>query len=286
MRAAIVCLSLLVGLQPAGAQDVVAWERFFPGEVEDYWRFEVRSEWCIGYEEWDCEETTSFRTYTVTERAQTNDAVTIVLQSDASRCRISIAEGEGWFDVEQLEGERCLPLDFPAGNLDFPQDEPETPSTVEVNGYTHTVDALKWFGEYPFGGHRFAADLGMYEYFSEFYVENQRFRDRYVLVKAEVDGTVFGQPVAADPGAPPLSLELELYPNPVQDHLVVRLETGSSQPVSVEVFDLLGRRVLVEEAVAQGGLVLDVAALAPGPYAVVTRTADGTPLVRHVTKLR
>ena len=286
MRITVGLLSIvLFAAFPASAQEMVAWERFFPGEVGDYWTYDEVYEWCIGYDPPSCETTTSVQTYEVTARAETDTSVVLDLQTASSFCRLSITEGAGWFTVEQLAGEDCLPLAVPPGNLNFPQDEPAEPAVVEVNGYNYTVDALKGYGEYPFGGHRFAADLGMYEYFSQFWSGDQQFTTYHRLIEAEVEGVVYGIPVAVEPDAPP-ALDIALYPNPFSDRLTFRADAPTTRFVAVEVVDVTGRRVLETEVLASGRSTFDLTTLAPGVYVVRIVAPDGTMTVRRITKVR
>ena len=62
-----------------------------------------------------------------------------------------------------------------------------------------------------------------------------------------------------------------VYPNPLQSATTVRFDLGAEARVSVEVYDVLGRRVLqtAPESVAAGAareLTLDASALPSGAY--------------------
>lgn len=282
MRAAIGLLSVLFFWSPlATAQEMVAWERFFPGEVDDFWRFDERFIVCFGYEDPICETTTSRqRSYRVTGRIQTDTSITMTFQSGQSMCRVSIAEGDAWFTVEQVEGDRCLPLWFPSSTLDFAVDEQAELAVVSVNGYDYPVAALK--GEY---GHTFAADLGLYSYYSQAGGGEQQFYSYYELIEAHVEGIDYGVPVSAEPDAPPAP-DIALYPNPFSDQLTLRADARAARPVAVEVVDVTGRWVLETEVPASGTFALDLTTLAPGVYVVRVVAPDGTVAVRRVTKVR
>lgn len=287
MRTTVGFLSALFFFLPAAtAQEMVAWERFFPGEAGDRWTFREVYEWCYGYEEPYCEVTTVVHTYEVAERVETDTSVVMEIQSAQSLCQISIAENEEWFTVEQVQGDRCLPLKGPPGNLNFPQDEPASPATVNVNGFDYTVAALKPSGGGSFGGHKFAADLGMYEYFSQIWFEEQQFSAYFRLTGAEVEGVVYGFPVSTEPGGPPNAGDFTLYPNPFSDGLKLQVETPTGQPVVVEVFDMLGRRVLRKEGVPSGLSVLDLAHLVRGTYVIRLIGPGGDGMSRRVLKMR
>lgn len=281
MRIAAIILSVLLFTDSSALAQEVVWERFFPGEVGDYWEFSTRDEWCVVVETQDCNTTVGSKTFEVSERIETDGAVSITFYSDEGLCRLSIAEGEGWFTVEQLEGDACLPVDVPPGNLNFPQDQPLTPAEIEVRGQTYTVDALKWFGKYPFGGHRFAADIGMYKYFSQFWVEQSRYTSEWNLREARVEGVTYGVPVSSEPGADPVFSQLEVYPNPFRDHFALQTEQGNAR---IELFDVLGRRVLAEQLTLAG--VVNTRDIAPGSYVLRLTQSDGSSSVQRVTKTR
>jgi|GEM_PF-1698453 len=80
------------------------------------------------------------------------------------------------------------------------------------------------------------------------------------------------------PAFQPQTLDLYAYPNPAQDHLVVRLEdhTGSGHEVRDAILcDMLGRRHEVSYFSDNGQLLLDVASLPRGQYFLRVMTERG-----------
>lgn len=77
--------------------------------------------------------------------------------------------------------------------------------------------------------------------------------------------------------------ELRCWPNPTTDHLFLQLPDGVNGH-SVQVLDALGRTVPVRAGPSgtAGTVLLDVAALRPGPYMVRVSSAKGAELVRWV----
>lgn len=104
---------------------------------------------------------------------------------------------------------------------------------------------------------------------------------------ARIGGVEYGTPIVSA-GEPPSSDEaaLALHPNPLRRYVTLGLASPSPQRASVAVYDLLGRRVLVEEVAAPDEHRLDLSALVPGVYVVRAALADGTVLTRRVTKAR
>jgi len=98
-------------------------------------------------------------------------------------------------------------------------------------------------------------------------------------------------PVANEPGAeaPSVFALSPARPNPFGDATAVTLTTTEAQPVRVEAFDALGRRVAVlHDGVLTAGphtLRFDAAGLPDGVYLVRARGAHATALQR-VTRLR
>src|SRR5690606_33428528 len=92
---------------------------------------------------------------------------------------------------------------------------------------------------------RYAAGLGLLYYVSEELGSFERAL-RYV----RVGGVEYGEhiPLAGEPPAGrPAPLTLTTHPNPFLDRVTLDLTVPSPQAVTVEVFDVLGRRVYAEE---------------------------------------
>jgi hypothetical protein len=100
------------------------------------------------------------------------------------------------------------------------------------------------------------------------------------LVYARVNGIEYGAPsgVAVEPDAPATGLALSVYPNPTRGVATLSLTVPVPQTVTVEVFDVLGRRVYREAHAATGAasLLLDGARWTPGVYVVRVTVEGGT----------
>lgn len=95
----------------------------------------------------------------------------------------------------------------------------------------------------------------------------------YRLKMVDLDGTYAYSPIrsVSFDGAH-RGLSVNIYPNPVhKEEVTVALERNSPGPVHVQVFDLLGREVLVLPA---GAAKLDVSRFTPGIYLVRIRQGD------------
>lgn len=100
----------------------------------------------------------------------------------------------------------------------------------------------------------------------------------------------YALPVSGEDGAAPLAARLSnAYPNPFRESTTLNLDVPTAGEVTVEVVDLLGRRVLLlHEGHATAGsqtLELDGARLAPGVYLVRASGVDFQ-LVQRVTLVR
>ena len=111
------------------------------------------------------------------------------------------------------------------------------------------------------------------------------------LTYANISGVEYGEPnpVANEqemPGQEP-SFAPRVYPNPAQGSIAIALVLDGHQPVSVEVFDLLGRRVYSEEHVAgarETAIHLDGSDWPRGLYLVRVTTADGQVATTRITR--
>lgn len=105
---------------------------------------------------------------------------------------------------------------------------------------------------------------------------------------AAARGADTASPLATAPDALPAE-SLRIYPNPTRSLATVVLDLDAAQPVRVEVYDVLGRRVAVlhdgEAAAGPTALRLDAARLLPGLY-LVRVTSAGTARTERLTVLR
>lgn len=288
MRTTIGLLSVvLFAAFPASAQEMVAWERFFPGEVGDYWQFEEVRQECSEDGPPDCDpEEIEIRTYTIVERQEEAGEIMLEIETGESRCRLSIGESNQWFVWQQLVGNRCL-LVVDAATIDtFAVDEPVAPVPVTIGEVEHTVDAVKQFGAADAILQHFAADIGLYRYASTFRYMGLFSRSTATLQRAHIEGVEYGVPVAVEPEAHSAEAAMYLYPNPFIDQLTLRTEARAVRSTAVEVVDVTGRRVLEAEMLVSGMSTLDLTLLSPGVYVVRVVAPDGTVAVRRVTKVR
>lgn len=265
---------------------MVAWERFFPGEVGDYWQFEEVRQECLGYDptERDPEEI-EIRTYTIVERQEVAGDIMLEIETGESRCRLSIGESDQWFVWQQLAGNRCLPVVNAATIDTFAVGEPVAPVPITIGEVEHTVEAVKQFGGADEILQYFAADVGLYRYASTFRYMGLCSRETFTLQRARIEATEYGVPVSVEPHASPTP-DIALYPNPFSKRLTLRMDTRAARAVAVEVIDVTGRQVL-ETAMHTSGLsAFDLTTLAPGFYVVRIVAPNGTVAVRRVTKIR
>ena len=66
----------------------------------------------------------------------------------------------------------------------------------------------------------------------------------------------------------------KIYPNPVNDRLYIETQT-MTQTLTIEIYDIYGRRQVSEAPSHQGNLAIDVANLKSGIYFVKVRTEEG-----------
>ena len=82
-------------------------------------------------------------------------------------------------------------------------------------------------------------------------------------------------------------LDIKLYPNPAQDNLTLEITSDKAQDVIVEINDVTGQRVIVQQYTLTGGTnsrIIGISQLTAGYYEV-SITADGTKVVRPVVKM-
>lgn len=101
----------------------------------------------------------------------------------------------------------------------------------------------------------------------------------FALQYAEVGGVAYGMPpVASEPSAPASgSLAIDLHPNPTRGPLTLRVTGTAVRLSTVEVFDILGRRVLRRDLgvqLAESEHRLDLAEVPAGLY--IVRVSSGT----------
>ncbi|MDX1532362.1 MAG: T9SS type A sorting domain-containing protein [Rhodothermales bacterium] len=112
----------------------------------------------------------------------------------------------------------------------------------------------------------------------------------YGLEYAEVGGETYGVPiVSSEGGAAPTAFGLGApYPNPARGAVRFAVSLPGPDAVTVEAFDLLGRRVFEEnlgvQPAGETAHRLDLAGLPPGLYLVRATAASGERATRRLTK--
>lgn len=172
--------------------------------------------------------------------------------------------------------------DFPC-SLDLPFSAPEWVSARCPDGYveewqvsgtygaTNCVgdDCLasteKYFGVL-IGGDLFASSLGRL-------VSGYKTGRYASLLYARINGQEYGMPaviVATEDDAPVGEPSLSAFPNPLRDAATLRFALDAPQRLTLDVFDVRGRRVrtsaLGVQAAGEGTLRFDAAGLPPGAY--------------------
>ncbi|QXD13817.1 T9SS type A sorting domain-containing protein [Rhodocaloribacter litoris] len=108
------------------------------------------------------------------------------------------------------------------------------------------------------------------------------------LTYARVGGVTYGNvPTPAEAADVPAPWGIEaIYPNPFRDHATVAYRLPAPSPLTVEVFDVLGRRIWRErlpvQAAGRGRYVLHARAWPAGRYFVRLTTPHGAQAVRPV----
>lgn len=162
-------------------------------------------------------------------------------------------------------------------------------STFSIDGGPSVQGSLK--GVYHIvGGTDYFAGIGMIRMTGEI---DHEFHLRYAHVGGVTYGTpIFAFPTSGEPGAtaPAASKLGPVHPNPVRSALTVAYELAAPQDVTLEVVDVLGRRVRTLDLGARPAgpseARIEAAGLAPGLY--VVRLLSGGEVIgtRRVTVVR
>ncbi len=306
MRLPLLPLALLFFAAPLAAQpcdpaatsevcpDTTDWRSYFPLEVGNAWQYECQGfchdeyDRATGRRVVDAEEVDGEMLYSIQRCRQRGTGEITCWLAEGVRydedARLVVAEGNGGepydyllacdlgmpFNVEveyECGIESFLDQWFSFGSYGATLPLPGS----EVNGTFKSIGNIGGGAEYlaGVGPTRFAGDATPVD---------------YPIAYARVGDTEYGKPVFAFPTdtegltPPRLALDLNVFPNPARDALTVRLSLPESQAVTLDVFDALGRRVLVQEAGprAAGEAVVTVAvgALPAGAYTVRLRGSE------------
>jgi len=82
-------------------------------------------------------------------------------------------------------------------------------------------------------------------------------------------------------------LDIKLYPNPAQDNLTLVITSDKAQDIVLEINDVTGQRVIVEQYTLTEGTnsrIIGISQLTAGYYEV-SITADGTKVIKPIIKL-
>lgn len=308
------CFALLLigGLcVPLWAQDPIpdttdVW-RYFPLEVGNVWEYSVFVHSPpmppeFGFDRWtvigdSAVEHLTYQEILVEEYdvgGNPSGSHTRLFRLDTLTAEILVPEFGG--GERAIMGTACgLDAPFPPEGV---QVECQTGSWVTGEGYEREViliddhipvvlvTAVKSFYEYPVGNYRFGADIGL--------VRNEGCEGGcwdYQLVYTSVSGTEYGTPfpVAVELDAPTVTGFgfLAVYPNPSMDRFSISLSSDNQEVVTVEVFDLLGRRVYSDEHIVGAGertLHVDGSDWPRGFYAIRVTTAEGKTATARITR--
>ena len=117
------------------------------------------------------------------------------------------------------------------------------------------------------------------------------------LIYTQLDGVEYGArafvfPTADEPGAaqPVTTAFTEVFPNPARTSVQAQYALGAPQAVTLELIDLLGRRVRAAELGRQGAgahdVEIDTAGLRPGLYVLRLRGDAGAKATQRIVVLR
>ncbi|HLA63030.1 MAG TPA: T9SS type A sorting domain-containing protein [Rhodothermales bacterium] len=313
MRLATLLLLALATPLRAQVADTTTASRYFPLGVGDVWHYDMMQEGGMAPTEYRYREVRTVvgetviggRTYRVIAIQRSNippsmpwptpTTATFYVRWDEATARPMRSSGSGP-NESPFDGGGCrLDEAFPTSAEDprfVACPPPLDPTGAITGGYGRTVDV---------GGLSYTATEKRFVYFGAVQTHvtyaagigllNTGFCENWcneaTLRYARVGGVVYGSPfVASEPGAAPAALTLTVTPNPAGGPLTLTLALPVAGAVTVEAFDVTGRRVyLVTPSLAAGAHTLDVdaAAWAPGVY-VVRATANGAMVAARVVR--
>lgn len=296
---------------PEVEPDTLDWHGYFPLEVGNVWQYDVEvTDYAFGtvgewIEQWEVTGDTTFGGRTFFRLDMTCDSVSVLegyyiapcgpdeiesnyMRYDETAANLEIREGEnrpwhwtGWHWLDHYEFRLDAPFYYedagPIGFAYFPVD------SVRIGG--ETVDAgikgITVWDAVP-GGFTFAHGIGLVaQGFYDGGGLSQRLR--YVRTSSVELGHFFN---VATEWPPPSrgDITLEAYPNPVSDAFAVELNGAAAGTFTLELFDVLGRRVrtLASEFVHSDTWRARVSAarLGAGVYYMIA-TVDGRTIARR-----
>ncbi len=152
-------------------------------------------------------------------------------------------------------------------------------------------DTRKYIGTPIFTGTVLYAGLGPVEYHDELHPEFTRLV--YARIGGEEVGTpAFAFPTSGEPDAaqPTASTFTEVFPNPARGAVQAQYTLGSPQAVTLELIDLLGRRIrstaMGPQAAGEHDVRIDTGGLRPGLYVLRLRGDAGAEAARRIVVVR
>ena len=303
-------LLILPRLAPAQpTADTLDWRRYYPLEVGNVWEYQVAEGEPLLRREIVGDTVAGGRTYFLMEEAsydidhigggtdlriwsldtlyvRYNSLGTVVMveHPDTAAVPRQVPFGgkvSGYFDFRASFGDT---LHYGEGAQDFYVTSGGYHQVVTIGGRAVETPAVKTF-QSRLWKESYAADIG-------FLGGGNLWGLR--ITYANVGGRVYGTsrtPLASEDVIVPEGSGIEtVYPNPARDHVMAAYQLRASEKVTVEVFDLLGRRVWAgTEAVKPPGryvLRIDTDSWATGTYYVRIGSAAGRQAMKPVVVVR
>jgi hypothetical protein len=301
-RSLVACLIVAVGLgYSEGAHgfsepDTLDWRQYYPLEVGNAWewytfiavndhkirRREIVGDTTVGGEKYFVQLSSLFDTDHALSVPELVHRDTVLLRYDEVNKRI-LARGNS----EDLEWHYTCDLSTPFGVM-FECDgqevtvlggySPDYPLTI--GGSAVTVPARK-IHTHIGGGSEFYYGIGELPMIGD----GEYGEERFMWVR--VGGAEFGASVVSIQGVEgvePKIANMDVYPNPASDRVRVKLQRPGTE-ITLEVYDLLGRKVSVSYTCAGQECIIDTSQLSTGQY--IIRTRSDSPLrPRSVTIMK
>ena len=91
-----------------------------------------------------------------------------------------------------------------------------------------------------------------------------------------------GQPIVSVEEVPTTILQVQLFPNPASDRVIVELSAGAIK--QLELLDLTGRILMAYQGLGENRFQLDLQGMSPGIYLVNVRSTEGLARTMRVLK--
>lgn len=293
---ALFCL-LVVGT-PAVLAQPVNWSEFYPLHEPDRWVYRYTEEQCNEELPPVCvEEEAAFIERVVIGEFPGNQAVmTVDLYDRLGEVPTCSAEYGVWFDDSRnqvrttaLEG-ICDPA-FGDGERQPLGTQSPGETTIDIGGFTYSAVTVEEAGQADVSYQAvFARGIGMVRSTESLANGGGSQVTTYALQYAEVGGVTYGT-LAVESASEPVPVPFALgfaYPNPFSSTTTLALSAPFAETVMVEVFDVLGRRVLERALAVQPAgtqrITLDLQAVPAGAYFVRATTSSGQTATRRIVR--